>query len=339
MKKCCIYCLKDSDLEIYTEEKGQPGKCSFCKQQNVCISLEDDIFVGIFLFIKEMYMEAKSLDCETISYFIIEEWRIFEGNYSYGILKELCKIHDCDYSKLYQLNEKYNSYKQLWDEFKQSLLRGNRFTNSLPKEIEAVFNIYEKEKSFPLSIKQELFRARLGSFEDKGIIPFPSGEMGMPPESKVSEGRSNPTGIRYLYMSTDEETAIAEVRAWTGALVTIAEINPNRYHILLNLTRFSKKSIIKMMKSDIDKALCSNYFFDALIKEMSYPVSIRDNSLNYLPTQFITEYIKNLGFDGIAFDSSLSSGQNIVLFEQDGIDIKSTELYKVDFIRYGFSKE
>ena len=50
-------------------------------------------------------------------------------------------------------------------------------------------------------------------------------EMGAPTPELVKKGqRANPAGIAYLYLASDEETALAEVRAEPGAEVTLARI-------------------------------------------------------------------------------------------------------------------
>lgn len=36
---------------------------------------------------------------------------------------------------------------------------------------------------------------------------------------------------------------------------------------------------------------------------------------DYVPTQIIAELIKSLGYDGIAYKSSLANGHNIALFD------------------------
>ena len=47
-------------------------------------------------------------------------------------------------------------------------------------------------------------------------------------------------------------------------------------------------------------------FFADLSALYSKPIANDDDVLDYIPTQFIAEYVKNLGYDGIAFRSSLT---------------------------------
>ena len=76
-----------------------------------------------------------------------------------------------------------------------------------------------------------LWRAQLGQdwvSEDHGggiveEFPSPLGPERMKPlVNRAREGRANPKGIPYLYLATEQETAVAEVRPWIGSRVSIA---------------------------------------------------------------------------------------------------------------------
>lgn len=72
---------------------------------------------------------------------------------------------------------------------------------------------------------QQYWRAQLGCdnapiYDDGQIIsynsvPYSAKRM-RPLADKAFEGRINPKGIPFLYLSTDEKTAISEVRPWVG---------------------------------------------------------------------------------------------------------------------------
>jgi hypothetical protein len=83
------------------------------------------------------------------------------------------------------------------------------------------------------------WRARLGRAFKEGVIsedgkiqligdietPLPTEEMGAPPFSKATDGRVNPRGISYLYMATNPQTAIAEIRPWLDAKISIGRLS------------------------------------------------------------------------------------------------------------------
>ena len=59
--------------------------------------------------------------------------------------------------------------------------------------------------------------------------PLNRKDIGAPPPHKTSDGRINPRGISYLYLSDDIETALIEVRPWLKQEVTVGyfEITKN----------------------------------------------------------------------------------------------------------------
>lgn len=70
----------------------------------------------------------------------------------------------------------------------------------------------------------------------------------------------------------------------------------------------------------------------------SMPIEPSLSDIEYAPTQFISEYIKNLGYDGFVFQSSLGTGLNYVLFDPGKVKISRADLYTVTEIEYSFIK-
>src|SRR3989344_3552675 len=94
------------------------------------------------------------------------------------------------------------------------------------KYLDEIFNMASQFTS-QYNSNEIFFRARLGCENVKertaGYSPKPYKDMGVPPESKRVDGRATPIGIGYLYLSTDEETAVAESKPYTGAYVSVAQ--------------------------------------------------------------------------------------------------------------------
>lgn len=68
--------------------------------------------------------------------------------------------------------------------------------------------------------------------EELDPVPGPFGYQRMVPDpSHVGDGRANPRGIAYMYLAEKKATAIAEVRPWVGAYVSVAV-----FEILRDLT-------------------------------------------------------------------------------------------------------
>ena len=76
--------------------------------------------------------------------------------------------------------------------------------------------------------------------------------------------------------------------------------------------------------------------YDVIGKMFSKPLN--GDAQHYLPTQFLAEEIKRMGFDGLRFNSSLhKDGINVVLFDPDTCKAVSSELRMVNGIKLDIS--
>ncbi len=165
--------------------------------------------------------------------------------------------------------------------------------------------------------------------------PFSKDRMKPLVDSAV-EGRANSKGIPCLYVATNTETAMAEVRPWLGAILSVGKLTVVRNLKILDFsvehgqTNFkfffeepTPEKIIKSVWSDIDNAF-------------SEPTTSTDMKSEYAATQIISEFIKSKGYDGIAYKSSLADGHNICLFDLDSADVVSCSIYETTGIKFNF---
>lgn len=159
--------------------------------------------------------------------------------------------------------------------------------------------------------------------------------MKAPPAEKAVAGRANPRGISYLYCSTDPLTCVSEIRPWKGAKVTIAEMIVNKELVVLDLSNTKFSPFILENSEDIItvRMLVGNFSQD-----ISQPINPEVAELDYLPTQYITEIIKRIGYDGIYFKSSLGLEYNIVIFDQNNVSVNNIEYDVVRGITYETDK-
>ena len=141
-----------------------------------------------------------------------------------------------------------------------------------------------------------------------------------PPSDSINEGRGNPAYIRCLYLSEDSITPVYEVKPQIGDQVSVARFKAKRELELYDLTGNSE--------NPDDPISAENYsLFHTIAKMFSEPGS---GQKDYIPTQFIVEEIKRLGFDGVCYNSSLhSGGVNVVLFEPDDCIAVSSDLVEI----------
>ncbi len=232
-----------------------------------------------------------------------------------------------------------------WSDFRHEILTRSRFFNQNAKSIlERLFEDIDKLTTYDgksvvrvFSQKDNFFRARKAETHEslKKILKEAPNSLGAPRVSLARAGRMNAEGISVFYGSTDEKTCIAEIRAPVGCFVICGEFTPLRELRLLDLTRLK---LVYLQGSYFDAAhielVSRTKFLKELVAEMSQPVMPGEESIDYLPTQVVAEYLcshPDMNLDGVVFASSqvppLTNkgsgsakeqclGENIVLFSR-----------------------
>ncbi len=237
----------------------------------------------------------------------------------------------------------FESRQSYWV-FSQEVTQGNR---SIPSEAVKDFlsNVLKtsEDRVAPVSSGTVFWRAQEGSnerpvFQDgekirDDPVPF-SPERMKPIQGQVSEGRVNPEGKPCLYLATNEETAMAEVRPWLRSRISVGKFETARPLKLIDCFKHYSGAYahyegepdeeITAVWADIDRAF-------------SRPVARSDKSSDYVPTQKLAELFKSNGFDGILYKSALTTdGFNLALFDIDAATMVDCFVYIVEQIRFKF---
>jgi len=208
-------------------------------------------------------------------------------------------------------------FEETWREFAELLKHDQRFFGSDARaqlarilgesgSVEAaelpVFTL--GEEGSPVQI----FRARRAkSFEDARILlSAPHRELSAPHPRLVTGGRMNPAGIAVFYGAMSEEVAIAEVRPSVGGIVIVGHFAPEGPIRLLDLTQLHQVSASGSVFADnYYERQARAKFLRGFHRLIVQPVQPEDEPLEYLPTQAVAEYVRNvLGFDGILYAST-----------------------------------
>jgi hypothetical protein len=217
---------------------------------------------------------------------------------------------------------------------------------NLEGDIKAILEEYRDVASLLLKENMVLYRARVGFREKKRSFsmgfetefhytPYKGSEIGAPPPHIATSGRINRAGVSFLYCATEKFTAISEVRPHPGDRVSLAKILLNSDAKVFDL---SSTQLLAYFENDekLDKFKPLNTL-GFLINE-TIPPSER---IRYSITQLISDCIRQLGFEGIAFNSTVGDGKNIVLFDQ-GItsqDESGAEVVNVESVEYKYRNE
>ena len=167
----------------------------------------------------------------------------------------------------------------------------------------------------------------------KDFYGFDKSNSDAPPNAYAKEGRANPKGISYLYIAKDIKTAILEMRPQMQKMYNIATIEIIRDAKIFDFTYSPEK-----IKEDEYSIVADLH---RISEEFSKPNF--GDQIEYAPTQFLCEYIKRLGFDGIKFKSAVSAtGTNVLLFDVDAktrvYDITGSKVYTVNTLDIDISQ-
>ena len=152
----------------------------------------------------------------------------------------------------------------------------------------------------------EWYRARLVK---PGGRLFQKDEMGAPDPLRVfvREGRFNHTGQAFLYLSSREETAHKEVYIGEDSLTIIQRFYIPHIPHLLDLRKDYNRPD---WRTDI---LYLGVLYNGYVDQ------VPDKSSSWKPEYFVPRYVADvarlLKFNGILYESAVSKGDNLVLFD------------------------
>ena len=135
--------------------------------------------------------------------------------------------------------------------------------------------------------------------------------MGAPPKKVASSGRVNKSKTPVLYLAESPETAMCEVRPSFKDYISVA-----RFRLIKQIKLIDFRKIQIREKNKIHRELVS-IFVDKILDAFSQPCN-DPNDIEYAPTQYIAQFIRKKGFQGVIYKSSRNKKKgafNIALFD------------------------
>ncbi|MCG2712307.1 MAG: RES family NAD+ phosphorylase [Candidatus Omnitrophica bacterium] len=243
----------------------------------------------------------------------------------------------CDEQKKKQDQELVYNYRD-WENFCKYLSNENRYilNDEYKKLTEEILKLAEDREAF-LEQGSMFWRARTSKIprvtEDGAIDSdsYTAEEMSACQEEDTKDGRANPTGISYLYLAENIETAIAEIRPYIGDKITAASFVLSRKIKIVDIRQGAPslpEAVFSKNKDSFD-----NLWF-GIKMYFSMPVKPQDPK-GYIPMQYVAELFKNNGFDGIKFDSVQREGNfNLVLFNPSDVRLNNMVERHIKKIEY-----
>lgn len=340
MPRCCVRCFNDSVVAAKINAEGSISRCSYCGTTQIsCIDpsvLSNELELFTYGLIED---ESGSSFLEILSL--------------YGVLSNTVRqaanliddIFGADTAtKRYSLEFSVTSYTEQWEEFKLELKHKNRFFpkasihSSLFNKMSAnstdavLFQLLEQLK-IPVDTRENFYRARISD------VPLSADKMGCPPREIVTGGRANPVGIPYLYVADSLVTCISEVRPSNSSCVYVSELTPIHELSVLDLTAPREHSSASAFgEEQLSAVLGFLGLLELFSDELSKPVRPENSNLDYIPTQFLCEFIKSVAnFDGLVFNSSFGKGKNYVFFNGDELTPSQPQKYIVNSTTHGYA--
>ncbi|WP_275272080.1 RES family NAD+ phosphorylase [Limnobacter sp. P1] len=219
----------------------------------------------------------------------------------------------------------------LFAQIKQHLREVSRFNLpvELDEKVNQIIDYYEDIGGSTLTTEQTLYRARSHNVDQRH--PHPISEMGAPPPFVARAGRVNVTGMPFLYLADDIETCIAEIRPWTGALVSVGKFQASEPLSVLDFTKKRGLEDAENPASALHSLLSES---DFVHKHFGAPVHI-DDPYSYLPMQYLVDKVKARKFDGIRFKSmQKDKGINTVVFNPANLACVDVQVFGVKLVKY-----
>lgn len=326
---CCAKCFGDRGLEksIVPAISTANGTCSYCHTKDVALVAPlqlSDVF-GPLVNTYEPDPTGRPL-VELLR----DDWNLFshprmDNARAKELLAEVLDNGEV-VRKLFLPSAKYRSDSLLvWEKLRSELMHENRYFPEAHLDLDRLKELLDHLQAD--GVPSIWYRARLQTGDDA----FALIEMGAPPKRVASHGRANPAGIPYLYLGSTPETAIAEIRPHTGEKACVAEFTVPGGLKLVDL-RSPRSLVSPFVLTDEDEIglLRSDVtFLERLGEELTRPIVPQGAPFDYVPSQYLCEFIKKCGYAGVLYSSSVSVGMNLALFNPTLATANSVAQYEI----------
>ena len=342
---CCENCFKDRELKSIVKQSQITSDCDFCSSKDVLVvELENNEDIrSNFEELLDIYdlvidvEEQERFGARPIENILVEDWNIFNFNGESVRRFIRCLFPEKDIESPFAITRSFENgfldeYSLLgryeWEDFVKEIKQINRFhTNKINENIlhKLIKTICKQYKS-----GQKFFRARIWS-ETEG---YTIDKMGAPPFEKASAGRVSAEGIRCLYLADSIETTLHETRAGMHDRATVATFRLKVDVEVIDLAALD--SISPFYGVDMVMLAINMHHLRKISADIAKPLRKYDSNLDYLPTQFICDFIKSEGFAGVEYNSVMhSDGINLAIFDENLFECVDVKHYDITTISYG----
>lgn len=355
--KISINCFSDSELKNIIASKKRKGVCEITNVSDAFIyDTESDLeLVEPIIDLLSIFRIAKSPDWTggiSIGDELKQNWHIFSPHLTPTQITTILKsiVRDSEYARGFGVEDELFSSlvfipeltdsafvekqsmlsNMTWEEFCEEIKYSNRYHPKPIKE-DIFWELFGLLKA-TYDANTFFYRARLSKQKDF----FNENDLRMPPKDLRKAGRIASDGIPCFYLANEEETSICEVRGGAHDIVSIgtfSNIKPIQVIDLRNINNISPFNVSSILLYRINIKL-----LDSIKKEIEKPLRSSDSSLDYVPIQFICDYIRAKKYDGIVYRSTIrENGFNLSAFDDSAFVCKEIKRYTITKIDYDFA--
>jgi hypothetical protein len=325
----CKNCFADDELKGFIVSQGNLGTCDCCSSSDTeCISISE-----LLDFFSELFSCFKSVSKGSSLISLIQgNWTLFSSkDIGNKILNDVLDKLDNPFSspdEQVEFSDEILDNVNYWDVLKDQLIWKRRYFTDIIYLTEELGWDGFFESKLKLTKSDVFYRARLHQEVDSST--FPVHKMSCPPREKTTAGRANPMGIPFLYLSDNTETILYEIRASYLDEVSVGTFTIKDDKTVVVISDFTKTPTI-YHPGEVSKRIKSTLLKQRISSDLSKPVRRYDSELDYIPTQFICEFIKIFtNVQGIKFRSSLhNTGNNLVIFDEKLMSCDSVKKVRV----------
>ena len=327
--KCCATCFGDRILakNIIPSLATEYGSCAYCTSTDVPL-VEPGRLADLFGPLINIYEREPS--GRLLVEWLKEDWGMFDHPKmdipnAKNLLADVLDNGEIVRAKFVPSARFSSDGLGQWEVLRRELMYSNRYFPESHIDTDHLKELLDQLRAD--DVPNIWYRARI----QQGNIAFSIDQMGPPEKHITSHGRANPAGIPYLYLGSTEATAISEVRPHTGETACVADFALQGNVTLIDL-RNPRKSVSPFVLGDEDaiSAMRTDVpFLERLGEELTRPVLPQVAAIEYVPSQYLCEFIKKCRFDGVIYRSSVGEGMNLALFDPTRATPRSTKQRRV----------
>lgn len=327
-RQCCPACFDDRGLreQIFPFLRPNHGSCSFCGTDDVDL-LEPGALAPYFGLVVNAYEEGEH--GKSLAEWMKEDWQLFshpamDVAHVKELLAEILDDGEIVRTPFVPAARYKSEGLAQWETLRDEMMYRNRWFLNMGLDTDRLRQLPDHLPA--AGLPRIWYRARIRAGDETYLID----KMGAPPKRLASHGRANPAGIPYLYLASKPETAAAEIRPHTGEIACVADFTiPEIRAVDLRNPRKLVSPFILDDAAAIGQLRADLPFLERLGEELTRPVLPSGAAIDYIPSQYLCEFIKKSDFDGVVYRSSVSDGINLALFDPGQARGGNVALYQV----------